>query len=122
MTDEHNGWTEYRLMVTSVLERHDAAIDNLETGYHELKTDLSERRSLLRQELMAHVDAKFGLLGNMHETQVANAKRELVEEMNKQRAEDAQVRVAKITSSWQFWSVVVVQIATVVVAVLALMK
>ena len=116
MTDHDHrgdGWTEYRLLVTAMLERHDAAID-------EMKARCVEDREFLRREvseaegrLRDLIDEKFVQLGQMHQRQIENAKQELSREAT-------DIQVAKITSRWEFWGAVIVQIGTLAAALVAL--
>lgn len=110
-----NGWTEYRLLVTAMLERHDEALDGLASAIPAERDHTRELVNACEGRLRDLVDRKFVQLGQMHERQINNAKDEM-----KQEATD--VQVAKITSRWEFWGLIAANITSVIIAVIALLK
>lgn len=125
MTDNEqrgDGWREYRLLVTAMLERHEEAIETIKGKTNDCRDDCRTLIAECESDIRDLVDEKFVQLGNMHRTQVANGKRDLVEEMKKEREGAAKIQVAKITSRWEFWGIVVVQISALAIALIALLK
>jgi hypothetical protein len=110
-----DGWTEYRLLVTAMLERHEESIDELIRAQPEQREHLRQLVNECEGRLRDLIDTKFVQLGDMHKRQIEIAKGEL-------KKEATDVKVAKITGQWQFWVAVIIQIGTVTVAVIALLK
>ena len=117
-----DGWVEYRLLVTAMLERHDLAIDACEKFAHETRTELRSELTECEVKMRNFIDSKFVQLGNMHKTQLGNAKRELRELFEESQQEATQIKVAKITSRWEFWGIMIVQVSTIVIALIALLN
>lgn len=117
-----DGWTEYRLLVTAMLERHEDSIAQFGDDVVAVRDNCRDLISACESKIRDLIDSKFVQLGEMHRSQVANAKRDLVDEMNKERDESAQVKVAKITSRWEFWGILIAQVSAIVLALIAIFK
>ena len=117
-----DGWTEYRLLVTAMLERHEEAIETIKDNTNNCRDSCRALISQCEGDMRDLVDAKFIQLGQMHRTLVGDAKRDLVEEIKKEREEATKIQVAKITSRWEFWGIVIVQISALAIALIALLK
>jgi len=117
-----DGWVEYRLLVTAMLERHDLAIEACELFEHETRTEIRAELSECKANIRDLVDAKFIQLGEMSATQLKNAKRELIDVIEDSKKEATEISVAKITSRWEFWGMVIVQVSTIVIALIALLN
>ncbi|MCK5547547.1 MAG: hypothetical protein KAI64_00925, partial [Thermoplasmata archaeon] len=57
--DHGNGWTEYRLLVTAMIERHEETLAQHDSRFHEHQRTGAERDAQLKQELLDHCDTKF---------------------------------------------------------------
>ena len=110
-----DGWTEYRLLVTAMLERHEDCLDELTRKFPEERERCAARINTAEGGLRDLIDAKFVQLGQMHARQIENAKDEL-------KKETTEVQVASITGKWQFWVAIVIQVGTVAAAVIALLR
>ena len=117
-----NSWTEYRLLVTAMLERHDEELNQLERGLSLERDHARELVNGCEGRMRDLVDEKFVQLGDMHRRQVETARREFSEQIKEKEREATQVKVAKITGTWQFWGLVIVQISSVIIALIALLK
>jgi len=104
-----DGWTEYRLLVLDLLERHEQAIKDA-------GTDLAT----CRKELRDLIDEKFVQLGQMHQRQVENAKLELENAIKKAAKEDSRIKVTRVTKRWDFWMQVLISITALGTALIAL--
>jgi hypothetical protein len=116
----NDGWGEYRRLVLDLLERHDHALERLETKIKNSETVCVDGISKSRKELRDLVDEKFVLLGQMHQRQVENAKLELVQAIKKAAEEDSEIKVTKVTKQWDFWMQVVISLTALGTALIAL--
>lgn len=108
MTDQQDGWTEYRLLILEMLERHEGALK-----------DVSQQRIDLKEECRKDINERFGQLMRMHEDLIARARDDILAEIKKVPPE---VQAAKITSRWEFWGIVIANIVTLAVALIALLN
>lgn len=117
MSDQHqqDGWTEYRIYVTALLERHDEAIDGLTARFPVERELCTQKITENEAKLRDLIDAKFVQLGQMHADLLTTAKDDLVKETT-------EVKVAKITSRWEFWGVVILQIGAIATSLIALLS
>ncbi len=91
-----DGWTEYRLLVTDMLERHEKAIGQFEKRFFEFKEECRKA--------------------------INDAVEEIKKANKKEREEAAQVQIAKITSRWEFWGLVFANLTSIIIALIALLK
>ena len=107
MTDQQDGWTEYRLLVLEMLERHEQALK-----------DVSQQRIDLKEECRQDVNERFGQLVRMHESLIAKSK----DEIQAALVPPTEVQVARITSTWEFRATLLTSAVSIIVAVIALLK
>lgn len=102
-----DGWQELRLLVVSMLERHDEDIATLQQKRYQDREDTHER-----------IEERFSALAEMHRGLIKNAKVEILRDLKP----PTEVQVANIRGSWQFWATLVTSLGAIVVALVALLK
>lgn len=96
MSEQPDGWTEHRLLVLEMLERHEEALKLSEQRYYQSKDECRSMIAASREGIAAQVVAQL--------------------------KPSEKIQVAKITSTWEFRGVMVMSVASVVVALIALLK
>jgi len=122
MVTPQNDWNEHRLLVLALLERHEQSIKDCEDNYHVLRDELKGEVRETRTAIVARVDEQFNNLAQMHRDLVERGIREIKEEMEREREEAVEVKVAEITRSKAFWVQVLISITAVAVALVALLS
>lgn len=118
MSVDQDGWAEHRLLVLSLLERHDEALEKADERYHQQREECIERTNSLKEELTEDMRDRFEALNKMHDVLISQAKDEIT--IGLQSPID--VQVAKITGGWQFWGLVLTSATSLIVAVIAVLK
>ena len=108
MSDQDQGsWTEYRLLILEVLERHEESLKEADQRYYQC-----------RENMRDEIDKRFVILSDMHKKMIAQAKEEILAELKI----PPEVQVAKITSTWEFRATMIASAASIIVALIALLK
>lgn len=89
---DHDGWTEHRLLVLAMLERHDDALIGFEKRYYQLKDECRSMISKAKEEVLAELKPS------------------------------TEIEVAKVTSTWEFRATLLASITSIIVAMIALLS
>ncbi len=96
MSEQSSGWTEHRLLVLEMLERHEEALKLSEQRYYQSKEECRSMIVASREEIAAQV---LVLL-----------------------KPSEGVQLAKITSTWEFRGVMFTSVLSFITALIALLK
>lgn len=118
MSEQHDGWAEHRLLVLALLERHDDALEEADDRYHKQREEVQARFATLKAELNTNIEARFESLSTLHDALISKAREEIIVDLKV----PTEVQVAKVTSGWQFWGLVLTSATSLIVAVIAVLK
>lgn len=118
MSVDHDGWAEHRMLVLDLLERHEAALKEVDDRYHRQREECVSRIASLKEDLTKNVRDQFVSLNKIHSGLISKAKDEIIVDLKV----PTEVQVAKITSRWEFWGLAFSSVTSLVIAVIALLK
>lgn len=118
MSVDQDGWAEHRLLVLSLLERHEDALKEVDDRYHRQREECIAQIASLKEDLAKNVRDQFVSLKKIQGGLISKAKDEIIVDLKV----PTDVQVAKITSRWEFWGLAFSSVTSLVIAVIALLK
>lgn len=111
---QEDGWKEYRLLVLEMLERHEATLKE----YGEHQSDARLLQETCRMQLRDDCRTMSATIRDESKSVISKMKEEIITELKP----ETEIKVAKITSTWEFRGVMFASILSFLTALIALLK
>jgi len=111
---QEDGWKEYRLLVLEMLERHETTLK--EYGEHQGEARLLQETC--RMQLRDDCRTMSATIRDESKSMISKMKEEIIAELKP----ETEIKVATITSTWEFRGIVVVAVLSFLTSLIALLK